>query len=61
MSFDMKPGMLLIDDNEVYDKYRYVIVVGIVGDYIPEFIYLLRDGTLITMHNNLLKHGWSKA
>jgi hypothetical protein len=55
------PGTLLIDEtSHINDKYIYIIYVGLTFEYDrPRHVYLLRDGSLLTIDYDLTCNGWN--
>jgi hypothetical protein len=65
----MKPGSLLIDGYLAggyvaelgVSPYKFVIFIGAVKDIFtgtPRYMYLLRDGTIKTLCDDLTCYGW---
>lgn len=65
----MTPGSLLIDIYPVdgymvvrgVSPYKFVIFIGVVKDIFPGtplYMYLLRDGTIKTLYDDLTRYGW---
>lgn len=61
----MTPGSLLIDGYVAelgVSPYKFVIFIGVVKDIFPgatpRYMYLLRDGTITMLCDDLMCYGW---